>query len=78
MDIKVVFLNSNLKEEIYMNQPIYFLLNGQEDKVCRLQRSIYDLRQHSESWYFRFYGVTTLFALSMISGDHYVYIKKTT
>jgi len=50
MDAKTAFLNGNLKEEIYMDQPIGFVSKGQEDKVCRLKRSIYGLKQSSRSW----------------------------
>jgi len=46
MDIKTAFLNGNLEEEIYMDQPIAFVPKGQEDKVCRL-KSIYGLKQSS-------------------------------
>jgi len=37
-------------EEIYMVQPIGFAPKGQEDKVCHLKRSIYDLKQSSRFW----------------------------
>jgi len=40
IDIKTTFLNGNLEGEIYMDQPIDFVSNGQEDKVCRLKRFI--------------------------------------
>ena len=38
MDVKTAFLNGNLEKEIYMDQPIGFVSNGQEDKVCRLKK----------------------------------------
>ena len=34
MDVKTVFLNGNLDEEIYMSQPKGFIEKGQEQKVC--------------------------------------------
>jgi len=76
MDIKTAFLNGNLEEEIYMNQPISFVSKGQED--CRLKRSIYGLKQSSRSWYFRFHEAITSFGFTMVSEDHCVYVKKTT
>jgi len=36
MDVKTAFLNGSLEQEIYMDQPIGFVSNGQEDKVCHL------------------------------------------
>ena len=44
MDVKTTFLNGELDEEIYMDQPIGFVTKGQEHKVCKLKRSIYGLK----------------------------------
>jgi len=44
MDVKTAFLNGELDEEIYMEQPVGFVVEGQEHKVCMLQRSIYGLK----------------------------------
>ena len=47
MDVKTAFLNEELDEEIYMDQPAGFEVQGHERKVCRLKRSIYGLKQSS-------------------------------
>ncbi|KAL0416254.1 UNVERIFIED_CONTAM: hypothetical protein Slati_3457300 [Sesamum latifolium] len=39
-----------VEEEIFMNQPEGFTAVGEEQKVCRLQSSIYGLKQASQSW----------------------------
>ena len=44
MDVKTAFLNGDLEEEIYMDQPVGFVAEGQEHKVCKLKRSIYGLK----------------------------------
>ena len=54
MDVKIVFLNGNLEEEVYMMQPEGFVSKNSLDKVCRLLRSIYGLKQASRSWNIRF------------------------
>ena len=36
MDVKTVFLNGNLDEHIYMQQPKGIVQDGQEGKVCEL------------------------------------------
>ena len=45
MDVKTAFLNGDLNEEIYMEQPKGFSAPGQEMKVCRLMKSLYRLKQ---------------------------------
>ena len=47
MDVKTTFLNGELNEEIYMEQLVGFIIQGQDRKVCRLNRSIYDINQSS-------------------------------
>ncbi|KAL2533350.1 cysteine-rich RLK (RECEPTOR-like protein kinase) 8 [Abeliophyllum distichum] len=54
MDVKTAFLNGHLEECIYMVQPDGFVEHGHESKVCKLQRSIYGLKQASRSWNKRF------------------------
>ena len=54
MDVKTAFLNRSLKETIYMVQPKGFITKGQEKKVCKLQKSIYGLKQASRSWNIKF------------------------
>ena len=53
MDMKITFLNGELTEEVYMIQSKGFT-SIDESKVCRLQRSIYGLKQASRSWNMHF------------------------
>ena len=54
MDVKTAFLNGSLDKTIYMVQSEGFIAKGQEKKVCKLQRSIYGLKQASRSWNIKF------------------------
>ena len=54
MDVKTAFLNENLLEDVYMTQPEGFVDTKNSSKVCKLQRSIYALKQASRSWNLRF------------------------
>nr|GEV41167.1 hypothetical protein [Tanacetum cinerariifolium] len=54
MDVKTAFLNGYLDEDIYMVQPEGFVHPNHPRKVCKLQRSIYGLKQASRSWNKRF------------------------
>ncbi|KAL0405738.1 UNVERIFIED_CONTAM: putative transposon Ty5-1 protein [Sesamum latifolium] len=50
MDVKMIFLNSFIEEEIYMDQPEEFTVVGEEQNVFHLQRSIYGLKQAFRRW----------------------------
>jgi hypothetical protein len=49
MDVKTAFLNGELEEKIYMTQSYGFVVKGQEDKVCKLMKSLYGLKKHLSS-----------------------------
>ena len=45
MDVTTAFLYGVLEEEVYMEQPDGYAKSGQENKVCKLKKSIYGLKQ---------------------------------
>ena len=49
MDVKADFLNGKLDEDVYMVQPEGFVHTKYPNKVCKLERSIYGLKQASHS-----------------------------
>jgi hypothetical protein len=53
MDVKSTFLNGDLKEEVYMEQPEGFQLSDNLDFVCKLKKSLYGLKQSPCAWYYR-------------------------
>ena len=61
MDVKTTFLNGYLEEDIYMEQPLGFMSSDSDHKVCKLQRSIYGLKQASQSWNTHFNDVIKIF-----------------
>lgn len=44
MDVKTTFVNGELDEEIYMVQPEGYIQPGKEYLVCKLNKSIYELK----------------------------------
>ncbi|PIL23572.1 hypothetical protein GSI_14885 [Ganoderma sinense ZZ0214-1] len=50
MDVKTTFLNGDLEEEIYMEQPEGWVVPGKEGYVCLLKKAIYGLKQASRQW----------------------------
>ena len=59
--MKTIFLNRYLEEDIYMEQPLDFTFNDNDHKICKLQRSIYGLKQASRSWNTHFNDVIKTF-----------------
>ena len=53
-DVKIVFLNGNLEEEIYMVQPKWCATFGQKNKVCKLIKSLCGLKQAPKWWHEKF------------------------
>lgn len=51
MDAKYAFLNGNLEEETYIEQPDSFQLVGDPHIVCRLKKALYSLKQAPHAWY---------------------------
>jgi hypothetical protein len=45
IDVKAMYLNGDLKEEIYIDQVEGFIEPGQEEKVYQLKKLIYGLKQ---------------------------------
>ncbi|KAC9852096.1 hypothetical protein E3N88_45172 [Mikania micrantha] len=54
MDVKTAFLNGHLSEDVYMVQPDGFIDPKYPSKVCKLNKSIYGLKQASRCWNLRF------------------------
>ncbi|GJU32095.1 retrotransposon protein, putative, ty1-copia subclass [Tanacetum coccineum] len=54
IDVKTAFLNGHLSEDVYMVQTKGFVDPKHPNKLCKLQRSIYGLKQASRSWNKRF------------------------
>ncbi len=75
MDVKTAFLNGDIEEELYMMQPKGFVDPKDADKVCKLQRSIYGLKQASRSWNLRFDKVIKEFGFVQTFGESCVYKK---
>ncbi|CAA0827399.1 cysteine-rich RLK (RECEPTOR-like protein kinase) 8, partial [Striga hermonthica] len=75
MDVKTVFVNENLQEDIYMQQPEGFIAKGHEHLVCTLNRSIYGLKQALRSWNIRFDEVIQSYGFTQCPDEHCVYKK---
>ena len=77
MNVKTAFLNGDLEEEIYLEQPEGFIVPGQEQKVCRLIKSLYGLKQVPKQWHAKFDEVMLSNGFKINKRDKCVYVKQT-
>ena len=75
MDVKTAFLNGKLLEDVYMQQPDGFIVPRLANKVCKLNRSIYGLKQASRSWNQRFDEIIKEYDFVQNADDPCVYKK---
>ncbi|GJU67629.1 retrotransposon protein, putative, ty1-copia subclass [Tanacetum coccineum] len=75
MDVKTAFLNGYLNEEVYMEQPEGFVNPKYPNRVCKLKRSIYGLKQASRQWNKRFDDEIKKFGFSQNADEPCVYLK---
>nr|GEU82694.1 hypothetical protein [Tanacetum cinerariifolium] len=50
MDVKTVFLNGNIREAVYVNQPDWFVDQDNPNHVYKLKKALYGLKQASRAW----------------------------
>ena len=77
MDVKTAFLNGELNEEVYMEQPEGFVLPGNENKVCKLTKSLYGLKQAPKQWHEKFDSVILQNGFAYNGADKCIYSKFT-
>ena len=72
LDVKNVFLNGELREEVYMQPPLGYSVP--EGMVCRLRRSLYGLKQAPRAWFQHFASVVTAAGFSASAHDPALFV----
>nr|GEZ63695.1 retrotransposon protein, putative, Ty1-copia subclass [Tanacetum cinerariifolium] len=75
MDVKTAFLNGYLNEKVYMEQPEGFINPKYSNRVCKLKRSIYGLKQASRQQNKRFDDEIKKFGFTQNRDELCVYLK---
>jgi hypothetical protein len=76
LDVKNAFLRGELKETMYMHQPLRFRDPTNPHHVCILRKSLYGLRQAPRTWYKRFADYVSSIGFSQSNCDHSLTIYK--
>ena len=76
MDVVSTFLNGELKEEIFMQQPPSYVQSGKEELVCKLKKSIYGLKQSPRCWNEKFCEHMRSFGFKESGADPCVFIQE--
>ena len=75
MDVKTNFLNGNLAEDVYMSQPEGFVNAKYPNRVCKLEKSIYGLKQASHTWNLCFDEKVKKFGFPRSKDESCVFVK---
>ena len=75
LDIKNAFLNGELEEEVYMCQPPSFGEELRSQTVCKLNKSLYSLKQSPPAWFDQFSKVIKKFGYIQRQADHTLFVK---
>ena len=75
MGMKTTFLNSFIKEEVYIEQPQGFETNDKKTHVCRLKKELYGLKKTPRAWYGRIDGFLMILGFTKSKTDSNLYNK---
>jgi hypothetical protein len=75
MDVKTAFLNGEVEQEVYIEQPEGFVIHGKESHVCKLKKALYGLKQVLRAWYGRIDSFLQSLGFSKSIVDPNLYIK---
>ena len=76
-DVKNAFLHGQLSEEVYMDLPSGCMGSEKQcQKVCKLKKSLYGLKQSPRAWFGRFTKSMRAFGYRQSNSDHTLFLKK--
>jgi histone deacetylase 1/2 len=74
LDVKNAFLHGTLTETVYCVQPSGFVDSSRPDMVCRLNKSLYRLKQAPRAWHHRF--ASYLSSIGFVETVRYLFIAE--
>ena len=78
MDIKTAYLNADIEEEIFMQQPEGFEKFDKQGNplICKLRKSLYGLKQSGRNWYLTIETFLNQLGFTPAIQDECLFIKK--
>jgi hypothetical protein len=76
LDIETAFLHGDLDEDIYMEQPPYFVDPQFPQYVCKLKKSLYGLKQSPRMWHLKLHTYLTSIGFVRLQAEPNLYIRK--
>lgn len=76
IDIVAAYLNGDLHNEVYMKQPVMFEDKKFPEKVCKLKRSLYGLKQAGREWNMKVNEILIQIGFQRCKTDNCVYIQR--
>lgn len=78
LDVKNVFLNGDLEEEVYMSIPPGLENKSNNMLVCKLKKSLYGLKQSPRAWFDEFTRTVKANGYQQCQADHTLFVKRKT
>jgi hypothetical protein len=75
MDVKTAFLNGEIEEEVYIEQPQGFEVHSKDTHLCRLKKFLYGFKQAPRAWYVRMDSYLKRLGFSKSRADPNLYEK---
>ena len=75
MDVETAFLNGHVKSKVYINEPKGYETG--DNKVCKLQKALYGLRESPRAWYDCFNKYVEKLNFVRSNYDYCLYVNNT-
>ena len=76
LDVKSAFLNEELAEEVYVQQPPGFVITSEEHRVFRLRKALYGLRQAPRAWNIKLDASLVSLGFTKCATEHALYTRR--
>jgi hypothetical protein len=76
MYVKSAFLNDDLQEEVYVEQPSGFIIASKEHKVLKLKKSLYELHQEPQAWNVKLDDTLLSLGFQRTLSEHAIYVRR--